>query len=82
MVKGTDSVLEALDDLGPVPLGKLDLEISEVPKKTIARALEQLEDKGYVEKNEQYSSYYEITEKGRGYLAGEVDASEDDDDDS
>ena len=76
MVKGTDPILETLEELGPIPIGKIDLEV-DVAKSTAARALEELEDRGYIKKNEQYASFYEITEKGRAYLAGEIDARDD-----
>lgn len=79
MVKGTDEILETLDDLDTaVPIGVFDIE-TPLPKSTLHRAVAELTDRSYVEKHPDYTSYYRITEKGRGYLEGQVDASEDED---
>lgn len=77
MVKGTDEILETLEDLDTaVPIGVLDIETGH-PKSTLHRAVNRLLDKGYIEKHPNYNSYYRITEKGTGYLHGDVDASDD-----
>jgi DNA-binding IclR family transcriptional regulator len=77
MVKGSDEILETLDDLDTAaPIGVLDIETGH-PKSTLHRAVDKLAENGFIEKHPDYSSYYRITEKGRGYLAGDVDARDD-----
>lgn len=43
---------------------------------TIGRALGPLEKHGLIKSNEEYSSLYELTDRGREYLRGELDASD------
>jgi predicted transcriptional regulator len=70
----TDPVLEFLDDHKiAVPIGVLDNEL-EPGYRTIKRALEDLEEYEFVRRDQNYTSYFRITEKGRKYLAGELDA--------
>lgn len=76
MVKGTDPILELLEEMGPLPIGKLDLEV-DAAKSTIARALDELEQRSYIKPNDQYTSFYEITDRGPEYLRGERDARDD-----
>ena len=58
-----------------VPIGVLDNEL-DPGYRTIKRALEDLEDYGFVKRDEDYTSHFRITEKGRKYLAGDLDASD------
>jgi DNA-binding PadR family transcriptional regulator len=77
MNSATDPVLEFLDEYDiAVPIGVLDNELSP-GYRTIKRALEELEDRSYVKRDENYSSHFRITEKGREYLNGERDARQD-----
>lgn len=71
-----DPVLEFLDDHDvAVPIGVLDNEL-DPGYRTIKRGLEELEAHGFVTRDDDYTSYYRITERGRQYLAGELDASD------
>ena len=77
MNTATDPILEFLADHEiAVPLGVLDNEL-DPGYNTIKRALDELESRGYVERDDEYSSYFSITEKGREYLDGERDAATD-----
>jgi DNA-binding PadR family transcriptional regulator len=77
MNSATDPVLEFLDEKNiAVPIGVLDNELSP-GYRTIKRALEDLEERGYVKRDENYSSHFRITERGREYLRGDRDARQD-----
>jgi len=77
MNSATDPVLEFLDEHEiAVPIGVLDTELSP-SYRTIKTALERLEEREYVTRHEEYSSYFEITDRGRAYLQGDRDASND-----
>ncbi|SNZ06489.1 hypothetical protein SAMN06269185_1188 [Natronoarchaeum philippinense] len=77
MNSATDPVLEFLDEHEiAVPIGVLDTEL-QPSYRTIKSALEELEAREYVARHEDYSSHFEITERGRAYLQGERDASTD-----
>ncbi|WP_134671703.1 ArsR family transcriptional regulator [Halorussus marinus] len=76
MNTATDPVLEFLEDHDiAVPIGVLDNELGP-GYRTIKRALEDLENYGLVKRDENYSTHFRITEQGREYLAGDLDASE------
>lgn len=76
MNSATDPVLEFLKDHNiAVPIGVLDNELDPAYQ-TIKRALDELESHGFVTRDDNYSSYFRITEEGRQYLAGDLDASE------
>jgi len=69
-----DPILEFLDDHEiAVPKGVFDNELS-VSAFSIARALDDLEDYGLIERDDNFSSYYRITDLGRDYLSGKIDA--------
>lgn len=77
-----DPVLEFLDDHDiAVPKGVLDNELS-VSSSSIARALDDLEARELIERDDNFSSYYRITDLGRDYLEGKVDADDLDPNDS
>lgn len=76
MNKASNPVLEFLQRHGiAVPIGVLDINL-DASRQTINRALEDLEERGFVERDEDYTSYYRITERGRKYLEGEIDAND------
>ena len=71
-----DPILEFLADHEiAVPKGVFDNEL-EVSASSIARALDDLERRGMIERDDNFSSYYRITDVGQKYLAGEVDANQ------
>lgn len=75
MNSATDPVLEFLDDHDiAVPIGVLDNELSP-SYQTINDALEELENRKFVRRDEDYTSHFRITKRGQEYLAGELDAS-------
>jgi len=77
MNTASDPVLEFLDDKEiAVPIGVLDNEL-EPSYQTIKRALDELEPRGYIERDDDYTSYFRITKKGREYLEGDRDAGKD-----
>lgn len=88
MTGNDDSILEFLGE-NNVALAPRGLEINlqregvSISKRTIQRRVKKLHRKGLVEKVHEDAGYYAITEKGRKYLSGELDASdlEDDSDD-
>lgn len=69
-----DPILEFLDEHDiAVPKGVFDNELDVSPS-SIARGLDDLEKRGLIERDDNYSSYYRITDLGRDYLEGKVDA--------
>lgn len=80
----TDPVLELLDEapLAVTP-GSIVFELQRrggdsPSRRTIFRALDELEDRGYITRPQgDDGTLIEITERGREYLRGERDASED-----
>lgn len=74
MTKGTDPVLEALNEAStPIPVTTIRLLIerssNDVPAKgTLYRAIDNLEENGYIEEIDWSPVHYEITEKGEEYL--------------
>ncbi|OYR45257.1 winged helix-turn-helix transcriptional regulator [Halorubrum sp. Hd13] len=68
-----DRILEALESglrLTPAVIG----ENIDRSRQHVTRRLSELTEQGFVEKPKR--GYYEITELGREYLAGEIDANE------
>lgn len=82
MNKATDPVLELLADSGyALPSGAIHYNLRytegiDISRRTVVRSLGPLEDHGLVRIAENTDTYYEITEKGRRYLDGDLDASE------
>ncbi|WP_135855212.1 phenylalanine--tRNA ligase subunit alpha [Halorussus salinus] len=75
MNSATDPVLEFLEDHDiAVPIGVLDNELDPAYQ-TIKRALDELEARGFIARDENYTSYFRIMERGRQYLAGDLNAS-------
>lgn len=53
----------------------LELRMQRPPSRsTVTRALEQLRERGLIEKPDKDRTYYQITERGRAYLADGLDA--------
>jgi repressor of nif and glnA expression len=81
MNKATDPVLELLDDapLAVTP-GAINYELQkdeDAPsRRTIFRALSELEDRGYIRRVND-GNILKITDRGEEYLRGERDASKD-----
>ena len=76
MNTATDPVLEALDDTGwalPPKVLYYNLDLS---RASVNRALKELLKRDYIDQPDDAGSYYTITEKGRAYLEGDIDASE------
>ena len=75
-------VLDTFADAGiAVSAGAVELELNRRMKRppsrsTITRAIRKLREHSLVVKPEEDSIYYEITDKGRAYLAGDLDASD------
>lgn len=77
MNSATDPVLEFLDEHEiAVPIGVLDTELSP-SYRTIKTALEDLEEREYVVRDDEYTSHLRITDRGKQYLQGDRDASKD-----
>ncbi len=77
MTKSDDAILELLDECGIViPPRAIAFNIENVSRPTIDRRLPKLEDAGLVERYDDPQGYTRITDRGRAYLAGELDADE------
>lgn len=82
MGKYDTAILELLEDsrlaLSPTMITfNLDfLGVASPAKSTVQRRLGILEDEDMVEKVDLDAGYYAISERGKGYLAGNIDASE------
>lgn len=82
MNTATDPILELLSDsdvaMTPGAIRyNLEQRLEDSPSKSsIHRALQDLEEYGLVWRPEEAESLVELTEIGRGYLEGDVDASE------
>jgi repressor of nif and glnA expression len=82
MNKATVPILEILEESGlSLPAStinhNLDRMLTDSPSRaTVFRALEPLEQHGLIQNTGGKSTHYEITDKGRSYLAGEVSAEE------
>lgn len=80
MNTATDPVLELLRDSGlSLPPGAIHYNISrqmDVSRASVTRAIRELQDHGLIEKAPDSKTYYEITELGKRYLDGELDASD------
>ena len=80
--KYDDPILELLADTSaalPPAVVEFNLEwkgIASPAYSTVKRRMRKLEDHGLLVKIEEKSGYYAITEKGRDYLAGDLDIGE------
>ncbi len=76
MTKSDDAILELLDETDiALPPAAISFNI-DVSHPTVRRRLPQLLDHGLVRKADEDKGYYVITEKGRQYLAGELNVSD------
>lgn len=76
MTKSDDAILELLAETDiAIPPAVISYNI-EISHPTVRRRLPKLLDYDLVRKASKEKGYYEITEKGRRYLVGEIDASE------
>lgn len=78
MNSASDPVLELLreyEDEFPIPKSIMD-KVLDQSRRTIVRAVDDLEDRGFIERDEDYKSHYWITDRGRKYLDGEIDAND------
>jgi len=77
MTKSDDAILELLDECGiAIPPRAIAFNIDNVSRPTIDRRLPKLEEAGLVERYEDPQGYTRITDRGRAYLTGEIDAEE------
>jgi len=55
----------------------LEMRMERPPSRsTVTRALEQLRERELIEKPDESKTYYQITDRGQAYLAGDLDTSE------
>lgn len=82
MTDNDDTILEFLEDSGlALPPRAMEYNLKtrhqkEVSYSTINRRLKLLIETGLVEKEYEDGGFYAITDKGRAYLSGDLDASE------
>ncbi|WP_202935171.1 winged-helix domain-containing protein [Halorussus amylolyticus] len=81
MTGNDDTILEYLHEKDmALPPGTLHFNLEregfEVGYSTIRRRLKLLESAGLIQNEAEEGSYYGLTEKGRQYLSGDLDASE------
>ena len=77
MTKSDDAILELLDECGiAIPPRAIAFNVDNVSRPTIDRRLPKLEDAGLVERYTDPQGYTRITNRGRAYLVGELDASD------
>ncbi len=77
MTKSDDAILEFLQEHGlALPPKAIAFNIENVSQPTVDRRLPKLEQAGLVKRFEEPQGYTEITDRGRAYLAGEIDAAE------
>jgi len=75
MTKSDDAILELLEETDiALPPAAISFNI-DVSHPTVRRRLPKLLEHGLVRKADEDKGYYVITEKGRQYLAGDLDAS-------
>lgn len=74
MTQADDRILETLEDSGLVLSPKILAENTDYSRHHVARRLSDLVDGDLVEKVD--DGLYQITDQGRAYLAGDLDAEE------
>lgn len=74
MTQGDDRILETLADSDLVLSPAVIAINTEYTRNYVNKRVAVLHENGLIERVQ--DGYYQITEKGRGYLAGELDASE------
>ncbi|QCC48900.1 helix-turn-helix domain-containing protein [Halobellus limi] len=74
MTKSDDAILELLAEAGiAIPPTAIAFNIENVSRPTVDRRLPNLEAVGLVKRFDEPQGYTEITEKGKLYLAGDLD---------
>jgi len=82
MTKSDPAILEFFEEQEiSMPPAVVSFNIQGVSHPTVKRRLPVLADNGLLERVEEKRGYYRITEKGRQYLSGDLDASELENDD-
>jgi predicted transcriptional regulator len=77
MTKSDDVILEFLEEKDiAVPPMVISFNVSGVSYPTVQRRVKELADNGLVTRYDDPQGYVEITEKGRAYLRGDLDASD------
>lgn len=82
MNKATDPILELLEESDlALPPGAIGFNLRRISddapsQPTVDRAVQDLREYGLIDKPDSSKTYYTITDKGRAYLDGELDASE------
>lgn len=75
MTKSDPAILELFEETGlAMPPAVVSYNIEGVSHPTVKRRLPILRDKGLLRSVSDKRGYYEISEQGRAYLAGELDA--------
>lgn len=74
MTQGDDRILELLEDSGLILSPAVIAKNTDYTRNYINKRVRKLEPRGLVESTD--GGYYQITELGRRYLYGEVDADE------
>jgi len=77
MTKSDDAILELLEESGiAIPPRAIAFNIGNVSRPTVDRRLPKLEQAGLVDRYDDPQGYTEITDRGRAYLDGDLDADE------
>jgi len=75
MTKSDPALLEFFEEAGiSMPPAVVSYNIDGVSHPTVKRRLPVLEENGLLEKVDPDRGYYRITDRGRAYLAGDLDA--------
>lgn len=75
MTKSDPIIIEFFGEAGiAMPPAVANYNLDGVSRSTLKRRLPVLVENGMLEKVDESKGYYEITDKGRAYLAGELDA--------
>ncbi|AFO57922.1 MULTISPECIES: helix-turn-helix transcriptional regulator [unclassified Natrinema] len=75
MTKSDPAILEVFEEAGiAIPPAVAEYNLVGVSKSTVKRRLPVLVDHGLLKKVDEDRGYYRITERGRQYLEGELDA--------
>ncbi|WP_425492173.1 ArsR family transcriptional regulator [Halovivax limisalsi] len=75
MTKSDPVIVEFFGEAGiAMPPAVVNYNLEGISKSTLKRRLPELVERGLLEKVDETKGYYEITEMGRDYLAGDLDA--------
>lgn len=77
MTKSDPTILELFEESGlTMPPAVVSYNLDGVSHVTVKRRLRELEKRDLLEKSQDKRGYYRITDRGRAYLSGDVDADE------